>query len=218
MDSLNNPIVLLAGLSILALAPFLAMMVTSYLKFVVVFYILRNAIGLQQAPPAIAINGLAIILSLFVMAPVGVGVQKVFTSYDVNLDDLKNPELYIALEASVEPVRQFLYKHSTKKERMFFKQTTKKIWPPEMSENIEDKHFLILMPSFIISELKSAFQIGFLIYLPFIVIDLVVSSILLAMGMIMMSPIMISLPFKILLFVMADGWTRLMQGLILSYV
>ncbi len=218
MDSLNNPIVLLGGLSILALAPFLAMMVTSYLKFVIVFYILRNAIGLQQAPPTIAINGLAIILSLYVMAPVGVSVQKTFNSYDVRLDDLKNPEVYTALGASMEPVRDFLLKHSTKKERTFFKQTSKKIWPPEMSKDVEDSHFLILMPSFIVSELKSAFQVGFLIYLPFIVIDLVVSSILLSMGMIMMSPVMVSLPFKILLFVMADGWTRLIQGLILSYV
>lgn len=218
MDNLNNPIVLLGGLSILALAPFLAMMVTSYLKFVIVFYILRNAIGLQQAPPTIAINGLAIILSLYVMAPVGVSVQKTFNSYDVRLDDLKNPEVYTALGASMEPVRDFLLKHSTKKERTFFKQTSKKIWPPEMSKDVKDSHFLILMPSFIVSELKSAFQVGFLIYLPFIVIDLVVSSILLSMGMIMMSPVMVSLPFKILLFVMADGWTRLIQGLILSYV
>lgn len=218
MDSLNNPFVLLGGLSILALAPFLAMMVTSYLKFVIVFYILRNAIGLQQAPPTVAINGLAIILSLYVMAPVGMAVQNTFKSYDVQLDDLKNPIVFEAIGASVEPLRQFLLKHSTKKERKFFIHTTKKLWPAEMSQDVDNNHLLILLPSFVMSEIKSAFQIGFLVYLPFIVIDLVVSSILLAMGMIMMSPIMISLPFKILLFVMADGWTRLVHSLVLSYL
>lgn len=217
MDSLNHPIVLLGGLSILALAPFLMMMVTSYLKFIVVFYILRNAMGLQQAPPTIAINGLAIILTLYVMAPVGVAVKDTFQSYDISIDDIKNPDYFTALSSSVEPMRGFLLKHSTKKERLFFMHTTKKLWPPEMSQDVKNDDFMVLMPAFIISELKSAFQIGFLVYLPFIVIDLVVSSILLAMGMIMMSPIMISLPFKILLFVMADGWTRLIHSLVMSY-
>jgi type III secretion protein R len=217
MDSLSNPFVLLGGLSILAIAPFMAIMVTSYLKIVVVLYILRNAIGLQTAPPTMAINGLAIILSLYVMAPVGMSMHSTFKSYDVQLDDLQNPKIYSAIGASVEPLRQFLLKHSVKKERYFFIQTSKKLWPPEMSKDVTDDHFLILLPSFVMSELKSAFQIGFLIYLPFIVIDLVVSNILLSMGMIMMSPIMISLPFKILLFVLADGWTRLIHGLVLSY-
>jgi type III secretion protein R len=217
MDSVNNPFVLLGGLSILALAPFLVMMMTSFLKFVVVLYILRSAIGLQQAPPAIAINGLAIILTMYVMAPVGIAVFDKFNSYNVQIDDFQNPKVFIALGESIEPLKDFLFKHSTKNERYFFVQTTKKLWPPEMSKGVTEKDLLILVPSFLMSELKTAFQIGFLVYLPFIVIDLVISSILLSMGMIMMSPVMISMPFKILLFVMADGWTRLIHSLVMSY-
>lgn len=217
MDSINNPFILIGGLSILSLAPFLVMMTTSFLKFVIVLYILRNAIGLQQAPPAIAINGLAIILTMYVMAPVGVATFDKFNSYDVQIDDFQNPKVFTALGESIEPLRGFLLKHSTKNERHFFVKTTEKLWPPEMSKGVTEEHLLVLIPSFILSELKTAFQIGFLIYLPFIVIDLVISSILLSMGMIMMSPVMISLPFKVLLFVMADGWTRLIHSLVMSY-
>ncbi|MFK8067909.1 MAG: type III secretion system export apparatus subunit SctR [Gammaproteobacteria bacterium] len=218
MDALPSPFLLLGGLSILAVAPFLAIMVSSYLKIVVVMFILRNAIGLQQAPPTLAINGLAIILSLFIMAPVGVASIDAFKSHNIELDDLQNPELYSAIGSSLEPVKNFLDRHSDKDEREFFVSTTKRLWPDDTAVNMDEQHILVLMPSFVLSELKSAFQIGFLVYLPFIVIDLVVSNILLSMGMIMMSPIMISLPFKILLFVMADGWTRLIHGLVLSYV
>lgn len=217
MDALPNPFILLGGLSLLAVAPFLAIMISSYLKIVVVLFILRNAIGLQQAPPTLAINGLAIILSLFIMAPVGMASLDSFKSHNVKLDDLQNPQVYEAIGASLDPIKNFLDKHSDKNEREFFVATTKRLWPEDSAAEMDDQHILVLMPSFVLSELKSAFQIGFLVYLPFIIIDLVVSNILLSMGMIMMSPIMISLPFKILLFVMADGWTRLIHGLVLSY-
>ena len=199
------------------MAPFMAMMVTSYLKIVIVLYILRNAIGLQQAPPTLAINGLAIILSLYIMAPIGMAAIDNFKSHNVNFDDLNDPKIYTALASSIEPFKGFLMKHSDSRERNYFLTTTKKIWPKEQADKVENDHFLILLPSFVMSELKSAFQIGFLLYLPFLVIDLVVSNILLSMGMIMMSPIMISLPFKILLFVMASGWSKLIHGLVMSY-
>ncbi len=218
MDALPNPLLLLGGLSILALAPFLAIMVSSYLKIVVVMFILRNAIGLQQAPPTMAINGLAIILSLFIMAPVGVASIDAFKSHNVEINDLQNPKLHDAIGGGLEPIKNFLARHSDKDEREFFVSTTSRLWPDDQAVNMDDRHILVLMPSFVLSELKSAFQIGFLVYLPFIVIDIVIANILLAMGMIMMSPILISLPFKILLFVMADGWTRLIHGLVLSYV
>lgn len=217
MDGLPNPVILLAVLAVLGLAPFLTIMVTSYLKIVVVMYILRNAIGLQQVPPNMAINGLAIILSIYIMAPIGMQTIDIYKSHDVSLDNLENPELLVAAQSSLEPLRTFLAKHSDQVERAFFAATTKKMWPPEQAVDIDHKHFLVLLPAFTISQLKAGFETGFLLYLPFITIDLIVSNILLAMGMMMVSPMTISLPFKILLFVLVDGWTRLIHGLVLSF-
>ena len=114
-------------------------------------------------------------------------------------------------------MRAFLLKHSKTENRDFFVATTKKLWTPELSKTVSDTDFVILMPSFLVSELTQAFQIGFLLYLPFLIIDLVVSNILLAMGMMMVSPVTISMPLKLFLFVMADGWTRLIKGLIVTY-
>ncbi|NJN45874.1 MAG: type III secretion system export apparatus subunit SctR [Candidatus Competibacteraceae bacterium] len=217
MDNLPNPIILAAGLAILGLAPFIAIMVSSFVKLVVVMYLVRNALGVQQVPPNLAINGLAIILSLYIMAPVGIAMYDSFAARDVSLDDLQNPALFTAVQESVEPVRDFLKKHSDADERGFFARTTKDIWPQPYADQVNDEHLLVLLPAFTVSELSAAFEAGFLLYLPFIAIDLIVSNVLLAMGMIMVSPMMISLPFKILLFVLADGWTRLIHGLVLSY-
>lgn len=217
MESLPNPIILLAGLSVLGLAPFIAIMVSSYLKIAVVIFILRNALGLQQAPPNMAVNGLAIILSLYIMAPVAMGMVDRFETHDVDLDNLQDPKVFVAARDSIEPVRDFLKKHSDEKQREFFARSTRDIWPPERAKDVTHDHFLVLLPAFTVSELTSAFEVGFLLYLPFVVIDLIVSNILLAMGMIMLSPVIISLPFKILLFVMIDGWSRLIHGLVMSY-
>ena len=115
------------------------------------------------------------------------------------------------------PLQNFLTRHSSKTERDFFVKTTKKIWPEKYSQDVEESNLLVLIPAFMVSELTIAFQVGFLIYLPFIIIDLIVSNILLSLGMIMVSPIIISLPFKLLLFVLVDGWSRLIHGLLLSY-
>jgi type III secretion protein R len=192
-------------------------MISSYIKIVVVLYILRNGLGLPQVPPNIAVNGLAIILSLYIMAPVGFAMVSEFNRHDVPLDDFRNPEFVTMLKDTAAPIGAFMKKHADETERKFFAESTRKLWPKEKADQVDEDHILVLLPSFTISELKSAFQIGFMLYLPFIVIDLIVSNILLAMGMIMVSPMMISLPFKILLFVMVDGWTRLIHGLVLSY-
>ncbi|MGF1548153.1 MAG: type III secretion system export apparatus subunit SctR [Thiotrichales bacterium] len=217
MDSLPNPIGLLIGLTILSLAPFVAVMVSSFLKIVVVIYILRNALGLQQVPPNLAINGLAIILSIYIMAPVFIEGYRTFVQYDVEVTDFKNPKLMEAAAESLTPLQRFLKKHSSETEREFFLTTTSKLWPEDMAASLGPDNLMVLLPSFTVSQLKSAFEVGFLLFLPFVVIDLIVSNILLSMGMIMLSPIMISMPFKILLFVMVDGWTRLIHGLVLSY-
>ena len=217
MDSFPNPIVLIGALTLLGLAPFIAILTTSFVKIVIVIHMVRSALGLQQAPPNLAINGLAIILSMYVMAPVVMDSYERFNTHNVSFNDIKNPALEDALKDTATPFENFLLKHSSKQERNFFVQTTRKIWPKKYSATVTERNLLILIPSFLVSELTSAFQIGFLLYLPFIIIDLIISNILISMGMIMVSPIVISLPFKVLLFVLVDGWVRLIHGLILSY-
>jgi type III secretion protein R len=200
---------------VLALAPFIAIMVSSFLKIVVVIFLVRNALGIQQIPPNMAVNGLAIILSIYIMAPVGADIQKIISTIDTT--DLQNPITQQALKECAEPIRYFLKAHSEDSQRNFFARTTQKLWPPSYAETITDESLLILLPAFTLTELKEAFEIGFLLYLPFLVIDLIISNILLAMGMMMVSPLTMSLPFKLLLFVLVDGWTRLIHGLVLSY-
>ncbi|WP_018692215.1 type III secretion system export apparatus subunit SctR [Algicola sagamiensis] len=213
--NLPDPFYLILALSLMALVPFLAVMLTSFVKIVVVLSLLRNALGVQQIPPNMALHGLAIILSIYIMAPVGYAIADIVTANPVQWDD--PAALKEILIQAAEPLREFLSKYSSEEERQFFLHTAQKLWPEEMANSVDGDHFLILIPTFVVSELTSAFEIGFLLYLPFIVIDLIVSNILLAMGMMMVSPMTISLPFKLLLFVLLDGWAKLIHGLVLSY-
>ena len=218
--SLSDPFILVFVLISLSLAPFLAVMTTSFVKIVVVLSLIRNALGVQQIPPNMVINGLAIILSIYVMSPViqesyGIIAKQVQSSQDVekmSVNTLKN-----IAETGLEPFREFLLKHSNEAQRYFFLETTRLIWPKEHSSTASVDNFMILIPSFTVSELTTAFQIGFILYLPFITIDLIIANILLAMGMMMVSPMTISLPFKLMIFVLVNGWTFLVQGLVLTY-
>jgi type III secretion protein R len=212
-----NPILLIGVLTLLALAPFLAILVSSFIKLVVVMQLTRSALGLQQEPPNMTISGIAIILSIYIMAPVAMETHEIFQQQGVEITDIQNPNFTTALSQSTTPLQNFLTKHSSESERNFFVKTTQLIWPAKYAKDVNDRHLLVLIPAFLVSELTLAFQVGFLIYLPFIVIDLIVSNILLSLGMIMVSPVVISLPFKLLLFVMIDGWSRLIHGLLLSY-
>ncbi len=200
----------------LALAPFVAVMVTSFTKMVVVLSLLRNALGVQNVPPNLVLNGLALILTLYVMYPVGSQMmERIADRGDIGSS---TASLMGAADASKEPLREFLVKHSAKRERAFFHATIKRMVGPERADSISAGDFIVIVPAFTISELTSAFQIGFLIFLPFIVVDLVISNILMAMGMMMLSPTIVSLPFKLLLFVLIDGWTKLAHGLVISYL
>lgn len=213
-------IVLLIGMS---LVPFLAMIATSYLKIIVVMSLIRNALGIQSIPPNMVINALALILTFYIMAPmVGESWEKLRTG----MKDNKPEVIYqtdIALKAA-EPFREFLVEQTDEKQVAFFARTAEKLWGTrnekgeEVAAIVDPKSFFVLIPAFCVSELTRAFQIGFLVYLPFIAIDIIVSNILLAMGMMMVSPVTISLPFKLLLFVMVNGWTLLIQGLVQSYI
>jgi type III secretion protein R len=202
-------------LGLLGMAPFIAVMVTSFVKLVVVLSLVRNALGTQQTPPNMVINGLAIILTLYIMAPVGSQMADIAAKDEAMFSS--PARLVKNMGNLVEPLRQFMEKHSNPRERAFFVKSAVSIWPKEMAAKVKESDLLVLIPSFTVSELTAAFAIGFFIYLPFIVIDLVVSNVLMAMGMMMVSPMTISLPIKLLLFVLIDGWARLTHSLVLSY-
>lgn len=324
-----SPALILVTVVSLALAPFVAVMVTSFTKIVVVLSLLRNALGLQQVPPNVVINGLAIVLSIYVMYPVILDVQDAVTArlegrpapagvqqqidararqqairegvaiavrpdelqaaQGPTLDEVPNspaaaagleaeasaqaaasgpapdpmfsaveggssadpreepaPEtpqglaeevsdpiadtpaapastafdtnrLLTMIDAGKEPLRTFLIRHSSDTERAFFLRSVQRMLPPERRGGMTPDDFIVIVPAFTVSELTAAFQIGFLIFLPFLIIDLVVANILLALGMMMLSPTTVSLPFKLLLFVMIDGWAKLVHGLVLTY-
>ncbi len=191
-------------------------MITSYVKIIVVTSLVRNALGVQQIPPTMVMNGLAMILTLFIMAPMVMDMKGILDKKTIPSDVQPAQMIDIISDLSV-PLQEFLVKNTDPAITKTFVQTAQKIWPQDKQNFISDTNFLILIPAFTISELTKAFQIGFLLYLPFIVIDLIISNILLAMGMMMVSPMTISLPFKLLLFVTLDGWLKISQGLLLSY-
>lgn len=220
-------IILLIGMSLL---PFVAMIATSYLKIVVVMSLIRNALGIQSIPPNMVINALALILTFYIMAPVCNESWEIFKTEKAAMVEMqKNAdpgqpgtpfyETDIIAKAAA-PFKQWLLHHTGDKERAFFTNTAEQLWSEddETPVEVDPESMYILIPSFCVSELTKAFQIGFLVYLPFIAIDIIVSNILLAMGMMMVSPVTISLPFKLLLFVMVNGWSLLIQGLVRSYM
>ncbi|WP_269769274.1 EscR/YscR/HrcR family type III secretion system export apparatus protein [Lysobacter capsici] len=302
-----SPALVLITVVSLALAPFVAVMVTSFTKIVVVLSLLRNALGLQQVPPNVVINGLAIVLSIYVMYPVilethdainarmsGTTVAAATQGQPPGTAAAATPatatpataaapgvaaapgavpaataaaaatvpaapaaapattttntataqaaapaagakrpaapsallggtgkmdttRLLQMMDAGKEPLRAFLIKHSSDAERAFFLRSAQRLLPPNARADISVNDFLVVIPAFTVSELTAAFQIGFLIFLPFLIIDLVVSNILLSLGMMMLSPTTVSLPFKLLLFVLIGGWAKLVHGLVLTY-
>jgi type III secretion protein R len=198
-----------------AMLPFAVLMVTSYTKLAVVFSLLRSALGIQQVPPNMVLYGISLILTVYIMSPVGYAMFDLVKDEPVDNSSVKTT-LSIVAKAK-EPLRAFLKKHAREKDLMFFSKTIQKLWPERETEYGLDE-IIVLVPAFMLSELTAAFEIGFILYLPFIAIDLIISNVLMALGMIMMSPLVISLPFKLLLFVMLDGWGKIVQSLVLSYV
>lgn len=294
-DSLPNPVVMVIILGSLALAPFVLVMLTSFVKMSVVLSILRNALGTQNVPPNQVITGLAFVLTFFVMTPVVKQMYKDAGSISSSKDMISEASVKSVFDAAGrgrEPLRRFLIKHAHNEDRLLFVELARRldessqaphpepsiapatpppsapaaaptgaasstvtaatsatitnaasamdktpIQPPsaqtsnvassqpgppapvsEVDAPLSKDDFQVIIPAFVTSQLKEAFQIGFLIFLPFIIIDMVVANILLAMGMSMLSPSVVSLPFKLLLFVLVDGWFLIVRGLVLSYV
>ncbi|MFH0302303.1 type III secretion system export apparatus subunit SctR [Bradyrhizobium sp. 31Argb] len=215
MNKLPDPATLVVLMGAIAVLPFVAITVTSYVKLVVVFGLLRNALGVQNIPPNMALNAIAILLSAYIMQPVAKSAYLALRDRPIAYQTFG--ELVDTIALGAEPVRDFLVKNTSTTTRHFFVNTTHKLWSKDDSAVVVDNEFLILIPAFVTSELEEAFKVGCLLFLPFIVIDLVISNILLAMGMMMVSPMTISLPFKLFLFVAVNGWQRLIHGLVLSY-
>ncbi|MCL2029124.1 MAG: type III secretion system export apparatus subunit SctR [Deltaproteobacteria bacterium] len=216
MIEIPSPLILmLLGVAI-GLLPFLFMLCTSFLKVAIVLALVRNAIGVQQIPPPMALNGLAMIVTLFIMFPVAMDIGSLLEEREFPEKFTLRSTLEIVADSS-GPLKEFMLRNTNLTVNTTLEHTARRIWPERFHELIRDDNWVILTLSFAISEISRAFELGFLLYLPFICIDLVVSNILLSMGMMMVSPMTISLPFKLLLFVYLDGWVRVFQGLMLSY-
>lgn len=196
-------------LTILSLAPAILIMVTSFTRIIIVLSFIRSAVGTQQMPPNQVLIGLALFLTFFIMSPViseiNESALKPYMNQEINQET--------AIKKAIEPVRRFMFKYTREKDLALFL----KLGEIENSINLEDIPTTSLIPAFIISEMKTAFEIGFFLYIPFLIIDMVVASTLMSMGMMMLPPVMISLPFKILLFVMVDGWNLVIRSLLLGF-
>ncbi|WP_077367479.1 flagellar type III secretion system pore protein FliP [Anaerosalibacter sp. Marseille-P3206] len=195
--------------TILTLAPSILIMMTSFTRIIIVLSFIRNALGLQQTPPNQVLIGIALFLTFFIMAPIGnqINTEAIQPYLNEEIDQK------IAIDRAMEPIREFMFKQTRNKDLSLFMNVAK----IDEANNLKDIPNRVIIPAFIISELKTAFQIGFVIYIPFLVIDMVVSSTLMSMGMMMLPPVIISLPFKILLFVLVDGWNLIAKSLILGF-
>jgi len=214
----GRPLPTLLVLAALALIPFALLMLTSFIKIVVVLSLARNALGTQAVPPNMVIVGLAALLSIFVMAPTA---RSMWDAAEPALagQDPDAPSTAALLDAGKrarEPLRAFLARHAHARDRAVFADMARRLDPPR-APSISDGDLMVVMPAFVTSELKEAFQIGFLLFLPFLVIDLVVAAALAAMGLGTLSPGQVSLAFKLLLFVAVDGWILLSRGLLTGY-
>ena len=206
--SFSSTMKMLAVITIIALAPSILIMLTSYTRCVIVLHFVRAAIGTNTAPPNQVLIGLALFLTLFIMNPTFTSIkEQAIDPFDAG--EITQEE---ALDAAMLPMREFMYGQTQTKDLNMFCDISEVTY-----EDYDDVPFTVLVPSFILSELRTAFIIGFLIYIPFIVIDMVVASVLMSMGMMMLPPTTISLPFKILLFVLVDGWNLVIGGLVKTF-
>lgn len=211
---LNSPqfsssIQMILGIALISLVPFFLVSVTSFLRIIIVFAFVRTAIGTQQVPPNTVLVGLALFMTVFIMNPVWNEVNsKAIIPYNQGkISEIK------AFDIGMQPIKRFMLKQTREKDLALFVQFAG-VKPPTTPLEVPTN---VAIPSFMISELKTSFQIGFLLFIPFIIIDLVVANILLSLGMFMLSPVMVSLPFKILLFVLVDGWNLITRGLLVSF-
>ena len=204
-----NPVLqMLVVMTLFSLLPFVFCAMTSFMRFVIVFSMLKTAMGTQQVPPAIVIIGLSVILTFYTM---GSTFQKMYDMGSVPYQ--KNHDLIQAINEGSKPLKEFMLKQTRENDLVFFVELAHKTKP----SSVEELSIWEIAPAYIISELKTSFEISFIIFVPFIILDLVVANVLLALGMFMLSPTIISMPFKLLIFIAVDGWALIVQGLVTSY-
>ncbi len=204
-----NPIIqMLIVMSVFSLLPFAFACLTSFMRFIIVFSILKTALGTQQVPPGIIIIGLSIVMTLYTMSPV---FSKMYETGHIPYQ--KTGDIILAMKEGSEPLKEFMMKQTEQKDLAFFLELAKRPQPATPA----DISIFDVAPAYMIGELKKAFEIGFIIFVPFVILDLVVANILLALGMMMLSPTIISLPFKLLIFIAVDGWGMVVSGLIQSF-
>ena len=208
LKDINPVIQLLITMATFSLLPFIFVSMTPFLRFTIVFSMLKTAMGTNSGPPAITLIGLSLILTIYTMAPT---FDNMYQAYQVPYQ--KNKNVVEALNASSKPLKEYMLKQTRQGDLAFFVEKTRKVAPATPDELT----LWEVAPAYIISELKTAFEIGFIIYVPFIVLDLVVANILLALGMFMLSPQIVSTPFKLLIFIAVDGWSLIVKGLVESF-
>ncbi|MBY0443579.1 MAG: EscR/YscR/HrcR family type III secretion system export apparatus protein [Burkholderiales bacterium] len=215
---MSNDISMIALLAFSTLLPFLIASGTCYIKFSIVFVMVRNALGLQQVPSNMTLNGIALLLSMFVMTPVMKDAYEVYRDDNINFSSVESVSYFA--DNGLDSYRSYLKKYADPELTRFFEkaQADRATRDGEVVAIDDKPSILALLPAYALSEIKSAFKIGFYLYLPFVVVDMVISCILLALGMMMMSPVTISVPIKLVLFVALDGWTLLSKGLVLQYL
>ena len=213
----THPLAMMGLLAAMALAPFVVLMLTSFAKMSVVLSITRNALGSPSLPPTTVLTGLAVILSAHVMAPVAQDMYEAGKAAYAQSNSGETDGAIHAGAVAAGPLRGFLLKHGHAEDRAMFLDLAQQLRGAARASEVTDQDLVVVVPAFVISELKEAFQIGFLIFLPFLVVDMLVANVLMALGMGSLSPTQVSLPFKLLLFVMVDGWHLLAQGLVLGY-
>lgn len=211
----QHPLTLLALLGFLSLFPLVAIATTSYLKISVVLVLVRNALGVQQAPTTLALHAIALVATLFVMSPTLSSC--IDHAREIAVAPPSGASQIDAALKVVEPLRQFVLRNASATERARFLELARKTWPDTARAGARDDDWSIAVPAFVVSELQAAFEIGLLLFVPFVAVDILVSNVLLAMGMQMVPPMIVALPLKLLLFVLADGWGRLLHALVLSY-
>lgn len=211
----SNQVQMMGLLAAMAIIPFAIMMLTSFSKIVVVLSIVRSALGTQQAPPTMVLTGLAAVLSATVMAPT---FEKMWAQGRSSWSEGPDAAAMMSQAGVVlQPLRDFLVKHGSAEERARFVDMARELRAEDEASSVNEGDLSVVVPAFVITELKEAFIIGFLVFLPFLVLDMLIANVLLALGMQTLSPSQVSLPFKILLFVAVDGWALLSRGLILGY-
>ncbi len=211
-----NLLGLLAVTTALGMLALAVVTMTSFAKISIVLFLLRNALGVQQAPPNIVLYGIALVLTGFISLPLARSVSAAVTERPSEYRQVQ--DWFDAAERGVQPLKANLARFTARQEREFFLSAAKRLWPEDQRDIATADDLAILVPSFMTAELRRGFEIGFLLYLPFVTIDLVITTILMAMGMSQVQPNTIAVPLKLFLFVTVEGWTRMLHGLVVSYV